>query len=181
MVTTQDPTHMEGEQGPSRSGLLAALVAFALFMLIAIGSWAAYQRAGGAAALEGKPPDIVVLMPGKNTKDVNGRIEMASFSHNSGYTSRTTDFKHAEVVAIMGHSRLDLTGTQLAESGASIEAIALCGAAEIKVPADWTVRSKDKTILLGAVRNSAGGTAEGAEKVVRLEAVAVMGRVEVTH
>jgi len=180
MVTTQDPTRMDGEQTQSHTGLFAALAAFALFMLLAVGSYAAYQREGGSSALDREGHDIIVVTPGKHTRDSGGKIEMAAFFHNSQYVSRTTDLRHAEVVAIVGHSTLDLTGAQLAGNDVTIEAVALCGRADIRVPADWTVKTKDYTVL-GAVRNTGPDGQLEPEKVVHLEAVAIIGAVNVTH
>jgi predicted membrane protein len=180
MVTTQDPMHMNGEQTRSHTGLYAALIAFALFMLVAVGSYAAFQRQGGSAAFDQDGHDFFVVTPGKHTKDTGGKIEMASFFHNTLYASHTTGLKHAEVVAIVGHSTLDLTGAQLSESGGKIEAVALCGRADIKVPPDWTVKTKNFTVL-GAVRNAGPDGNPTPEKVVQLEAVAIIGAVNVTH
>ena len=180
MVTTQDPTQMNGEQTQSHAGLYAALVAFALFMLLAVGSYAVFQRQGGSAAFEREGHDIIMVAPGQHTTDAGGKIEMASFFHSAVHVSRATDLKHAEVVAIVGHSTLDLTGAQLAGSGGTIEAFALLGRADIKVPADWTVKTKDFTVL-GAIRNVTPAGEPAPEKVVQLEAVAVIGAVNVTH
>ena len=180
MVTTQDPTRMDGEQTQSHAGLYAALIAFVLFMLVAIGSYAAFQRQGGSAAFDREGHDIFVVTPGQHTKDAGGKIEMAAFFHNSVHVSHATDLKHAEVVAIMGHSTLDLTGAQLAGTSATIEAVAMCGRADIKVPPDWTVKTKDYTVL-GAVRNPGSDGEPAPEKVVHLEAVAIVGAVNVTH
>jgi predicted membrane protein len=181
MVTTQNPTQMNGEQTQSHTGLYAALIAFVLFMLVAGGSYAAFQRQGGSAALDRDDNHgFFVVTPGKRAKDAGGKIEMASFLHNSRYTSHATDLRHAEVVAIMGRSTLDLTGAQLAGTSATIEAVALCGSADIKVPPDWTVKTKDYTVL-GAVRNTGPDGVSTQEKVVQLEAVAIMGAVNVTH
>lgn len=180
MVTTQDPTRMDAEQAPSHAGLYAALIAFVLFMLVAVGSYAAFQKAGGSENLDRPGHDIFVVTPGKHTTDGGGKIEMASFFHNSVHTSHATDLKHAEVVAIVGHSTLDLTDAQLAESGGTIEAFALLGRADIRVPDDWTVKIKDFTVL-GAVRNPKSGGEPSPEKVVHLDAVAIVGAVNVTH
>jgi predicted membrane protein len=181
MVTTQDPTPMNGEQTRTHASLYAALLAFALFMLVAVGSYAAFQRQGGSAALDRDDNhDIFVVTPGKHTRDANGKIEMAAFFHNSQYASHATGLRHAEVVAIVGHSTLDLTDAQLAASGGTIEAVALCGRTDIKVPPDWTVKSKDYTVL-GAVNNAGPDGVSVQEKVVRLEAVAIMGAVNVSH
>lgn len=180
MVTTQDPTQMNGEQTQSHAGLYAALIAFVLFMLVAIGSYAAFQRQGGSEAFDREGHDIIMVTPGQHTKDAGGKIEMAAFFHNSVHVSHATDLKHAEVAAIMGHSMLDLTGAQLAGSGATIEAFAMLGRAEIKVPDDWTVKTKDYTVL-GAVRNAGPDGGPAPEKIVHLEAVAIMGSVNVTH
>jgi predicted membrane protein len=180
MVTTQDPMQMNGEPTQSHAGLYAALIAFAFFALVAVGSYAAFQRQGGSAALDGEGHDIIMVTPGRSTKDAHGKIEMASFLHNSRYASQATDLRHAEVVAIMGRSTLDLTGAQLAGTSGTIEAVALCGSADIKVPPDWTVKTKDYTVL-GAVRNAGPDGVSPQEKVVQLEAVVIMGAVNVTH
>jgi predicted membrane protein len=180
MVTTQESTQLNGEPTQSHTGLYAAVIAFALFMLMAIGSYVAFQRQGGSAALDGEEHDIIMVTPGQRTKDAGGKIEMATFFHNSVHVSHATNLKHAEVVAIVGHSTLDLTDAQLAASGGTIEAVALCGRADIKVPPDWTVKSKDYTVL-GAVNNAGPDGVPVQEKVVHLEAVAIMGAVNVTH
>src|SRR5258708_6939059 len=103
MVTTQDPTRLDGEQTQSHTGLYAALIAFVLFMLVAVGSYSAFQRQGGSAALDREGHDIIVVTPGQHTRDAGGKIEMAAFFHNSVHVSHATDLKHAEVAAIMGH------------------------------------------------------------------------------
>src|SRR5262249_58917274 len=98
MVTTRE-TFTEGEQTQSHAGLYAALVAFALFMLIAGGAWALYQRAGGSAALDRKGHNVLLVTPGMRARETAGKIEMAAFFQNQKHVSHAEDLRHAEGVA----------------------------------------------------------------------------------
>jgi len=75
----------------------------------------------------------------------------------------TTDvFTSAEMVAVMGHSDLDLRRTALPASGAAaIEVNVVMGGATLRVPPDWIV-DVEAVPVLGAVNDRRNGRSEAA-------------------
>jgi predicted membrane protein len=179
--------HADDGSDSTRAGTGAALVAFALFVLIAVGSYVAWQRLGGEAAAPAhtKPwaeiaPGVKLMVPGDDVKDNGEKIEVVAFMRESRYASQAQHLKRVEVVAIAGHAHLDLSETLLDATGGRIEAVVIAGRADIRVPNDWTVKTTD-TMNLGALDNTAREGGTDPAKVVRLETVIMAGEVHITH
>ncbi len=179
-----DP-HGQARRGP---GVGAALLAFALFVAIAAGSYMVAQRRGGlesGAAGEGHAGGgrddhrAGDAMP-EASVDEQPRVEGIAFLGGSHHVVRSQEFQGADMVAILGESELDLTGADLAATGGRIEAFVLFGKMHIRVPRDWTV-VRDGHVVFGKFVHSLETDRADPAKKVRLEAVVVMGEIEVTH
>jgi predicted membrane protein len=190
MATIGEGMDVRGGRDGTRHGIGAALAAFAIFMAIAGGAYMAWQRGGGAArehdrGMDRSPwieiaPGVRMGAPGSEVKDDGAKVEVATFMGPREYVSRAQGLRRGEIVAIMGHATLDLTEAQLAEAGGRIEAVAICGRATIRVPQDWTVKAVSG-LALGVLQNMARDGEHDPTKVVRVEAVVLAGKVEVTH
>jgi hypothetical protein len=87
------------------------------------------------------------------------------------------DFRGGSLSAIMGGCVLDLRQASIASGEAAIDAFALWGGVEIKVPRDWVVVSKGMPLLGGFV-DSTTPPAVATGKVLVLRGMAIMGGVE---
>jgi predicted membrane protein len=76
-----------------------------------------------------------------------------SFAMLSGHELRPVSrpFRGADLNAIMGGIKLDLTSARMEGDTAVIEVFALWGGVEIYVPPDWTVTSEVTTLLAGFI------------------------------
>jgi hypothetical protein len=161
MVTTQ-------EQNRITPGVGAALFAFALFLLLALGAQLFWQRHEGL------------------DREVSTRVEegskieaFAAFSERRA-VSRAAAFRQADAAAIAGHLTLDLTEAGLAPSGGRVDALVLGGKLQVRVPEDWTV-VRGEQVLLGAFVNRTRRSQADPEKVLRLEGLVLGGAIVVTH
>ena len=164
--------HDEARGGP---GAGAALLAFALFVAIAAGSYSAAQRRGGPGGRSAAGEAIA-----GRVQDDAGTVEGIAFLGGSHHVVRSKQFQGADMVAILGECDLDLTEADLAAAGGRIEAFVFFGNMRIRVPRNWTV-VRDNHIVFGKLENRLETDRADPAKVVRLEAVVVMGEIEVTH
>lgn len=76
-----------------------------------------------------------------------------SFAMLSGHELRPVSrpFRGADLSAIMGGIKLDLTSARMEGDSAVIEVFAFWGGVEIYVPPDWTVTSEVTTLLAGFI------------------------------
>jgi predicted membrane protein len=76
-----------------------------------------------------------------------------SFAMLSGHELRPVSrpFRGADLNAIMGGIKLDLTSARMEGESAVIEVFAFWGGVEIYVPPDWTVTSEVTTLLAGFI------------------------------
>ena len=170
MVTTRE----EVRSGP---GVGAAVLAFAVFGLIAAGSVLVARRHGEAGG-EGRSSGTY-----SESAD-GGRIEMVAFMRQAGHRSETHSFRSAELVTIAGSGSLDLTGARMASDSGRLEVVVIGGRAVVRVPPDWEVVSKDSLAagrLDNRARRAAGEVTRERTRTLRLEAVVLGGRLEVTH
>jgi hypothetical protein len=91
--------------------------------------------------------------------------------------SAARDFRGGSMTAIMGGCVVDLRQASIASGEAVIDAFAMWGGVEIKVPRDWLVVSKGMPLLGGFV-DSTTPPAIPAGKVLVVRGVAIMGGVE---
>ena len=168
MVATQEQNRITPGVNRITPGVGAALFAFGLFLLLALGAQLFWQRHEG---LDG---------------DVRTRIEegarmeaLAAFSERRA-VSRSVAFEKAEVAVLAGRLKLDLTEAQPAPAGASVEAAVFGGKLEVRVPEGWTV-VRGEQVVLGAFVNRTRDAQADPEKVLRLEGLVVGGAIVVTH
>ena len=162
MVTTQ-------EQNRITPGVGAALFAFALFLLIALGAQLFWQRHEGLDR-----EDVMTRI------EDGARIEaLAAFSKRRA-RSTAAAFERADAAAIAGQLELDLTGAGLAPGGAHVDAVVFGGKLEVKVPQDWTV-VRGEQVLLGTFVNRTLRSQADPAKVLRLEGLVLGGAIVVTH
>lgn len=78
---------------------------------------------------------------------------MRSFAMLSGHELRPVSrpFRGADLNAVMGGIKLDLTSARMEGDTAVIEVFAFWGGVEIFVPPDWTVTSEVTTLLAGFI------------------------------
>jgi hypothetical protein len=94
--------------------------------------------------------------------------------------SVTRDFRGGSMTAIMGGCVIDLRQAAISPGGAMIDAFALWGGVEIKVPRDWVVVSKGLPLLGGFV-DSTTPPSPPTGKVLEVRGVAIMGGVEIKN
>lgn len=91
--------------------------------------------------------------------------------------SATRDFRGGSMTAIMGGCVVDLRQASITSGEAVIDAFAMWGGVEIKVPRDWLVVAKG-TPLLGGFVDSTTPPAAPTGKILVVRGVALMGGVE---
>jgi len=160
MESTQDNV----KTGP---GLITALLAFAVFMALLFGSY---------KALRDRPEDLTHA----GVAGTASRIEQIAVMSESRETSRTPDFRRAEIAAVMGHGILDLREADIQGREAVIETFVLMGHATIRVPENWTVDTKE-VVFMGGTNNRTRREGADPEKRVRIEGIVLMGALTVSH
>jgi predicted membrane protein len=105
-----------------------------------------------------------------------------SFAVMSGNELRPVSrpFRGADISAVMGGLKLDLTGANMEGDTASIEVFAFWGGIEIHVPPDWTVTSKVTTFMGGFV-DKRRPTSTVPTKTLIVRGFAFMGGIEVKN
>ncbi len=166
MVTTQEP---EGR----RPGVGAALLAFALFVIIVAGAVLVASRHEGPYEDRWSSDRVEESADG-------GRIEMVTVGRRGEHRSETAAFRSGEMVTIAGRGSLDLTGARMAGDSGRLEVVVIGGKALVRVPPEWAVESKD-SVAVGAVDNQARRAEAGPPRRLVLEAVILGGRLEVTR
>jgi hypothetical protein len=161
MVATQ-------EQNRITPGVGAALLAFALFLVVGLGAQLFWQRHEGLDR-----PDALTRV------EEGARMEaLAAFSQRRA-VSTAASFEQADAAALAGQLELDLTGAGLAE-GAHVDAMVVGGKLEIRVPEDWTV-VRGEQVLLGTYLNRTRRSQADPAKVLRIEGLVLGGAIVVTH
>ena len=159
------------ERITSGPGPIAAVVAFAVFMALLVGSY---------KAMENRPD--VGWGPGHDTNHSTSasRIEQVAVMSETRELSHSPDFQRAEVTAVMGHGLLDLREAEIQGAEAVVECLVLMGQATIRVPEDWTVVTKE-VVLMGGTHNRTRKDAADPAKRLRIEGLVLMGGLVVTH
>lgn len=165
-----EATHEANRPGP---GAGAALLAFAVFALIAAAGVLAVDRRGGFPDSEGPAGSIIQSADGSTLK-------MVAVMRHLRHRSETSGFRRAEVVAIAGRATLDLSEARMAGDSGKMEVVVMGGRAEVKVPPDWAVETKG-SLAVGVLENHARHAEGGSARTLRLNAVVFGGRLEVTH
>ena len=90
------------------------------------------------------------------------------------------DFRGGDLNAIMGGCELDLTQASISGGDAVIDAFAMWGGIDIRVPQDWTV-VVEGTPILGAFVDKTVHAAAPVRKVLVIRGAAIMGGVEIKN
>lgn len=90
------------------------------------------------------------------------------------------DFRGGDATAIMGACELDFRQASIASGPAQIDAFAMWGGIEMRVPPDWTVVVKGLP-LLGGFADNTTSRASDPRKVLIVRGAAIMGGVEVKN
>ena len=160
MTTTQESV----KPGP---GPVAALLAFAVFLVLLIATYMAFQRYPGGGVHVGDA-------------GAASRIDQVAVMSESREVSRAPDFRRAEMTAVMGHGILDLREAKIQGREAVVEAFVLMGQATIQIPEDWTVVTKE-VVVMGALNNRTRPEGADPEKQLRIEGLVAMGAITVSH
>ena len=164
---------MQAEEERRGPGIGAALLAFALFGIIAAGSVVVAQRSG-ARVIDPWPADSFLESADGET------IKMVAVMRQVRHRSEAQAFRRAEMVTIAGSGTIDLSGARMAGEKGRLEVVVLGGRALVRVPPEWAVVTAD-SLTLGALRNHARKAEAEPSRTLRLEAVILGGALEVTH
>ena len=111
----------------------------------------------------------------------DGSADVNAFAVLSGSELRpTAPFERADLNAILGGVKLDLTATSMASDTATVEVFAFMGGVDIQVPPDWDVTLK-VTSLMGACVDKRRPSALPPSKRLIIRGTAIMGGVEVKN
>ena len=100
----------------------------------------------------------------------------------SGHETRSvpSPFKEAEVVAVMGGIKLDLTHVQMQGDSATLDVTVVMGGVEIYAPPDWNMINQVLP-LLGAAEDKRRPTAVVPTKTLTVRGTVLMGGLEIKN
>ena len=108
-----------------------------------------------------------------------GDAYIRTFAVFSGAELRpTVPFEGAEVTAVMGGVKLDLSNASMAQESAVVDVFALMGGSEIFVPRDWDVTVKVVSLMGGCTDKRRPATGPATRHLV-IRGMVVMGGVEI--
>lgn len=106
-------------------------------------------------------------------------INSVAVMGGSRRTTATADFLGGDLVAVMGGVEIDLSRASIGAQAAVIDAFAMWGGVEIKVPKDWQVTSQGLP-LLGAFEDNTEPPVDPRGRLI-IKGFAIMGGVEVKN
>lgn len=118
--------------------------------------------------------------PDDGSSTVNGMAVLGG----SRRTSHSEDFRGGDLVAFMGGCEVDLRQARIASPPAVIDAFAMWGGIEIRVPRDWRVVTQGVPFLGGYEDKTLGGDDEptsGPRQELVVKGFAIMGGVEIKN
>jgi hypothetical protein len=143
-------------------------------ILILLGATVAWRAFAGPP----RPPSLDATAEG-----AEGSSYISSFAVMSGSEHKPTQpFQGANLGAVMGGVKLDLTGAEMHGDTATIEVFATWGGIEIFAPRDWDVTSKVVTFMGGCVdsRRPVAAPAPGtSRKTLVVQGFGRMGGIEI--
>lgn len=108
-------------------------------------------------------------------------VNMSMVLGGGDFKFSTKNFKGGKIDAIMGGGTIDLRKAEIQEDEVVLDAFALWGGIEIRVPEHWQV-TVHGTPLLGGIDNKVAHVpAEGPSKKLTIKATAIMGGVEIKN
>jgi hypothetical protein len=111
--------------------------------------------------------------------DVSSHLGIFAFMGGVERTVRTMDFRGGWLTAFMGGCEIDLRGASIEGEAATIDAVAVWGGIELKVPEDWRVENRGLA-LLGGFGDRTSGPPDSL-KVLIVTGFALMGGVEIKN
>ncbi len=147
-------------------------------LLIGVGGWFVWRSFSGEDEPFAGPhsPD----QP-RNGERVSGADTLSALAF-VGHVERTSvsqNFQGGDLTAIMGGCTIDLSGADIGEGGAVVDAFAFWGGIEIVVPEDWVVTNKVLPLLGGSEDKSRA--IPGASKQLLVRGTAIMGGVKIAN
>lgn len=104
-----------------------------------------------------------------------------SFAVFSGAELRpTAPFQGADLTAVLGGAKLDLTGTPMAGDSATVDVFAFMGGVEILVPSDWNVVLKVGSFMGACVDKRRPSTLPSTKQLI-IRGSSIMGGVEIKN
>jgi hypothetical protein len=163
-------------------------------ILILVGASMLWRAAGssrgremGAPPPELQPPDMGSGVPPESGTapvatgyDADSNVNAVAVLGGVERKSGARDFRGGSLTAVMGGCGLDLRQASIASGEAVVDAFAMWGGVEIKVPRDWLVVSKGVPLLGGFVDSTTPPPAPTG-KVLVVRGVALMGGVEIKN
>ena len=129
----------------------------------------------------------LVLSPRKSPSSEDARtLNSLTFLGGSVRSSNSENFKGGDMVAFMGGTDIDLRQAHIQENPAVIDAFAMWGGIDIKVPKDWSVQVQGIP-LIGAFEDETEHPAEDSlldihpKQILVVKGFAVMGGVGVSN
>lgn len=106
-----------------------------------------------------------------------------SFALMSGVTRRSSSpaFAGGSLTAVMGGVELDLREARLPPGGATLDAFAMWGGIEIRVPPSWAVEGRVLPLMGGFEDSTAPPAPEDATGTLVVTGTAIMGGVEIKN
>lgn len=129
--------------------------------LILVGAWLAFGRRRPAAVRAARVTRLAVLT-------------------TSNLAVKSKGFRSADLTAVLGGVRCDLTKAELHPSGARVSATAVLGSVVVIVPEGWRVRVRGLPVFGGWDDTTSREVAPGAPEL-EVRAVVVLGGVEARH
>lgn len=110
-----------------------------------------------------------------------GESYIHSFAVFSGAELRpTAPFQGADLTAVLGGAKLDLTGTPMAGDATTVDVFAFMGGVEILVPSDWNVVMKVGCFMGGCVDKRRPSTLPQTKQLI-IRGSCIMGGVEIKN
>ncbi|HVN76123.1 MAG TPA: DUF5668 domain-containing protein [Thermoanaerobaculaceae bacterium] len=131
------------------------------------------DAAGPVQAPSGTPPP-------DGGADASSTVDCFSLLGASHRRSVSQDFRGGSMFAMLGGCELDLREASIRSGQAVIDAFAMWGGIEIKVPPDWTV-ALHGTPILGGFDDKTTRTGGDGSKVLVVTGTAIMGGVEIKN
>jgi hypothetical protein len=111
--------------------------------------------------------------------DPSSHLGIFAFLGGVERTVRTMDFRGGWLTAFMGGCEIDLRGASIEGGSATIDAIAIWGGIELKVPEDWRIENRGLA-LLGGFGDKTRGPSDS-PKVLIVTGFALMGGVDIKN
>jgi predicted membrane protein len=136
--------------------------------LVSLGGYIVWQAVGGGARM--------AAADGSAEDRVSGLAIMGGVVRQCN----AQDFRGGDLTAVMGGCEVDLRRASIESGEAVIEAFALWGGIDIRVPEDWTVVGKVVPVM-GAFEDKTRPPADGGKKRLIVRGAVLMGGVEVKN